>query len=67
VKCDSCLIYVLEGDELVLAHPKILIQKSSTPQLASDKASLMVAEHGNQSRFLRRQRMIHASSSLRTS
>ncbi len=30
VKCDSCLIYVLEGDELVLGLPKTRIPKSST-------------------------------------
>ena len=28
VKCDSCLIYMLEGDELVLRHRKLRTRKS---------------------------------------
>ena len=30
VKCDSCLIYILEGDELVLRARRIRIPKWST-------------------------------------
>lgn len=64
VKCDSCLIYVLEGDELVLRA-----SKNSHPEVV-DRLKLRVgqgitgwvAEHQEPVAVSERQHKIHASS-----